>query len=60
MKSPSITLRRSLDVTLSDTFRRINDLSGKDGQSLKDEYKEWIDAMNDGETQPHVLYMNQI
>ena len=60
MKSPSITLRRSLDVTINDTVRRINFLSGKDGQSLKDEYKEWIVAMNDGENQPHVLYMNQI
>ena len=47
-------------MTLNDTVRRINFLSGKDGQSLKDEYKEWIVAMNDGENHPHVLYMNQI
>ena len=58
MKIPSISLKRTLDVTMKDTFRRIKELGEKDSQALIEEYKEWIDASEGGNKHPHVLYMN--
>ena len=60
MKIPSISLKRTLDVTIKDTFRRIKELGEKDSQALREEYKEWIDASEGGSKHPHVLYMNQM
>ena len=60
MKIPSISLKRTLDVTMKDTFRRIKELGWKDSQALREEYKEWIDVSEGGSKQPHVLYMNQM
>ena len=60
MKIPSISLKRTLDVTMKDAFRRIKELGGKDSQALREEYKEWIDASEGGNKHPHVLYMNQL
>ncbi len=60
MKIPSISLKRTLDVTMKDTFQRIKELCEKDRQALREEYKEWIEASEGGNKQPHVLYMNQI
>ena len=60
MKSPSINLKRSLDVTMKDIYRRIRELGEKDSQSLIEEYKEWLDASEGGDLHPHVLYLNQI
>ena len=60
MKVPSISLKRTLDVTMKDTFRRIKELGGKDSQALREEYKEWIDVSEGGNKHPYVLYMNQM
>ena len=60
MKIPSISLKRTLDVTMKDTFRRIKELGEKDSQALREEYKEWIDASEGRNKHPHVLYMNQL
>ncbi len=60
MKIPSISLKRTLDVTMKDTFRRIKVLGWKDSQALREEYKEWIDASEGGRKHPHVLYINQM
>ena len=60
MKIPSISLKRTIDVTMKDTFRRIKELGGKDSQALREEYKEWIDASEGLSIHPHVLYMNQM
>ena len=60
MKIPSISLKRTLDVTMKDTFRRIKELGEKDSQALREEYKEWIDASKGGSKHPYVLYMNQM
>ena len=60
MKLPSISLKRTLDVTMKDTYRRIKELGEKDSQALREEYKEWIDACEVGNKHPHVLYMNQL
>ena len=60
MKIPSISLKGTLDVTMKDTFQRIEELSEKDSQALREEYKEWIKASEGGNKHPHVLYMNQM
>ncbi len=60
MKIPSISLKRTLDVTMKDTFRRIKELGEKDSQALRGEYKEWIEAREGGIKHPQVLYMNQM
>ena len=60
MKTPSLSLKRTLDITMSDTFQRINKLSKKDCQALKEEYKEWLDAREFGGNHPHVLYIKLI
>ena len=60
MKTPSISLKRTLDVTMKDTLKRINELSDKESQPLKDEYKEWLEASDGENNQPYVLYLNQI
>ena len=58
MKIPSISLKRTLDVTMKDTSRRIKELGQKDSQALREEYKEWIEASEGGYKHPHVLYIN--
>ena len=60
MNTPSISLKRTLEVTMRYTFQRINKLGEKDSQALREEYKEWIDASEGGNKHPHVLYMNQL
>ena len=60
MKTPSISLKRTLDVTMKDTFLRIKELDDKDSQALREEYKEWLEASQGGNKHPSVLYMNQM
>ena len=60
MKIPSISLKRTLDVKMKDTFRRIKELSEKDSQALREEYEEWIEASEGRNKHPHVLYVNRI
>ena len=60
MKIPSISLKRTLDVTMKDTFQRIKELGEKDSQALRDEYKECIEASEGRNKQPHVLYLIQM
>ena len=44
MKTPSISLKTTLDATMKVPFRRIKELGDKDSQALREEYKEWLDA----------------
>ena len=60
MKTPSISLKRTLDVTIKDTLVSINKLGEKDSEALRDEYKEWLEACEGGNKHPHFLYMNHI
>tara|TARA_B100000579_G_scaffold413825_1_gene406871 strand:+ start:384 stop:617 length:234 start_codon:yes stop_codon:yes gene_type:complete len=60
IKTPWISLKRTLDVTIKDIFLKINELGDKDSQALRQEYKEWLEASEGGNKQPHVLYLNQI
>ena len=60
MKIPTIRLRKTLEVTMNDTSKRLMELDGLDKKALTEEYKEWIQASEGSKDQPHVLYANQI
>ena len=60
MKFPTISLKRTLEVTMNDAVKRINKLDGLNEKALREEYKEWIEASEGSKDQPHVLYANQI
>ena len=60
MKLPTISLKRTLEVTMNDASKRLIELDGLDKKALKEEYKEWIQASEGSKEQPHVLYANQI
>ena len=60
MKLPTISLKRTLEVTMHDALKRLMELDGLDKKALKEEYKEWIQASEGSKEQPHVLYANQI
>ena len=60
MKLPTISLKRTLEVTMNDASKRLMELDGLDKKALKEEYKEWIQASEGNQEQPYVLYANQI
>ena len=60
MKIPTISLKKTLEVTMNDAVKRINELDGLNEKALREEYKEWIEASENSKDQPHVLYANQI
>ena len=60
MNIPTISLKRTLEVTMNDASNRLMELDGLDKKALKEEYKEWIQASEGSKNQPHVLYANQI
>ena len=60
MKIPTISLKRALEVTMNDAVKRINELDGLNEKALREEYKEWIEASEGGNKQPHVLYLNEM
>ena len=60
MKIPTISLKRTLEVTMNDASKRLMELDGLDKKALTEEYKEWIQSSEGCKDQPHVLYVNQI
>ena len=60
MKIPTISLKKTLEVTMKDAVKRLDELDGFDKKALTEEYKEWIQASEGSKDQPHVLYANQI
>ena len=60
MKFPSISLKKTLKVTMNDAIKRLDELEGLNKKALNEEYKEWIQASENSKDQPHVLYANQI
>ena len=60
MKLPSISLKRTLEVTMNDALKKLMELDGLDKKALTEEYKELIQASEGSKDQPHVLYSNQI
>ena len=60
MKLPTISLKRTLEVTMKDALKRLDEIDGYDKKALTAEYREWIEASEVSKDQPHVLYANQI
>ena len=60
MKIPTISLKRTLEVTMNDASKRLMELDELDNKALTKEYKEWIQASEGSKDQPHVLSVNQI
>ena len=60
MNLPSISLKKTLNVAMNDAFARKNELSDKDSQLLTEEYKEWLEAYEEGKDHHHVLYLNHL
>ena len=60
MKTPSISLEKTLEITIKDTFQRLGELNDKENRALREEYKEWLEAIKGDTDQPHVLYLNRI
>ena len=60
MKIPTISLKRALEVTMNDAVKRISELDGLNEKALREENKEWIEAIEGNNDQPHVLFANQI
>ena len=59
MNIPTISLKRTLEVTMNDASERLMVLDGLDKKALKEEFKEWIQASEGSKDQPHVLYATQ-
>ena len=60
MKIPTISLKKTLEVTMNDAVKRIDELDGLNKKALREEYSEWMDAREGVKDHPHVLYTNQI
>ena len=60
MNIPTISLKRTLELTMNDALKRLKELNGLDKKALKEEYKEWIQASEGSKDQPHILYATQI
>ena len=60
MNIPTISLKRTLEVTMNDAVKRLKELDGLDKKALREEYKEWIEASEGNKDQTHVLYATQI
>ncbi len=60
MKKPLISLKRTFDVTMKDIFLKIKEFGGKDSKALRKEYKDWLEACEEENKHPHVLYINQM
>ena len=60
MKIPTINLTSTLKVTTDNTLNRLNQLDGLNKKAFREEYTEWIEAIDNGKDQTHALYTNQI
>ena len=50
----------SCEVTINTALKRLSKLKGKDKHALKNEFKEWINAIESDNKNYDVLYLNQI
>ena len=54
------TLLDSCEITINSALKRINKLDGHNKLALENEFREWIDAINSGNKNYDVLYINKI
>lgn len=50
----------SCEVTINSALKRLSKLDGKNKLSLQNEFKEWINAIESGNKNYDVLYINKI
>ncbi len=55
-----MSLKRTLNTTLKDILFRIKELDTNSCLALKQEYKEWIEALEVGDDHPYVLYLDNL
>tara|TARA_B100000614_G_C14428957_1_gene445248 strand:+ start:402 stop:599 length:198 start_codon:yes stop_codon:yes gene_type:complete len=60
MKIPTISLKKTLEVTINDALKRLTELDGLDKKALTEKDKDWIQVSEGIKDQPHVFYANQI
>ena len=60
MKIPTISLKKTLEVTINDALKRLTELDGLDKKALTEKDKDWIQVSEGIKAQPHVFYANQI
>tara|TARA_Y100001968_G_scaffold319079_1_gene350153 strand:- start:955 stop:1134 length:180 start_codon:yes stop_codon:yes gene_type:complete len=53
-------LINSFEVTINSAIKRLSNLEGKNKKALKNEYKEWIDAIESDKKNYDVLFINKI
>ena len=49
-----------VEVTINEALKRLSKLEGQDKNSLRNEFKEWINAIESDEKNYDVLYINKI
>jgi len=54
------SLLGSCEISINTALRRLTMLDGLNKKSLESEFKEWIRAIENGETDYEVLYLNRI
>ena len=50
----------SCEVTINSALKRISKLEGKNKQALKNEFREWINAIDSNNKKYDVLFLNKI
>tara|TARA_B100001029_G_scaffold163380_1_gene153446 strand:+ start:283 stop:462 length:180 start_codon:yes stop_codon:yes gene_type:complete len=55
-----VSLLSSIEITMNSTLKRFHQISDADHITLKQEFKEWLVAIENGDNNYDVLYLNKI
>ena len=55
-----VSLLNSIEITMNSTLKRLNQISYSDNMALEQEFKEWLVAIENGDNNYDVLYLNKI
>ena len=55
-----VSLLSSIEITINSTLKRLSQISDADHMALKQEFKEWLVAIENGDNNYDVLYLNKI
>ena len=55
-----VSLLSSIEITMNSTLKRLNQISDADHIALKQEFREWLVAIENGDNNYDVLYLNKI
>ena len=50
----------SVEITINEALKRLSKISGLEKLSIENEFKEWIDVLQNDEKTYDVLYINKI